>query len=210
MRFYVLINSIHRPSDAITDFSPVEPHKIGDAPQCPACGTLIGMLPLLPRTKVELEVLGRRFGDVAFGPGNELLVSKHFRDNYLQAGLIGLSTFTRVEVETVRFRSRMFTGHVPFYFATVPVRGRAAIDTQASGIVYEEEPWTCQECRSGLILRLARLAIEPGTWAGEDIFFARGLPGTVVTSQRFKDFCDAHHFANCILLDADRYSLDFS
>jgi hypothetical protein len=67
---------------------------------------------------------------------------------------------------------------------------------------------TCSECRDNGIERLDRIVFEPETWSGEDILFARGLPGIEIASERFKSFCDDRAFANCVLIDAMRFSFD--
>ena len=82
------------------------------------------------------------------------------------------------------------------------------VDDRASGIDYESR-WTCEECRIGHMKRLRTLVLEPNTWSGEDVFIPRGLPGTIVTSERFKQFCDRHAFTNCLLIPAERYHFDF-
>lgn len=61
---------------ATTDFLPSEPHNVGDAPRCPACNRFVGMLRWQPPFRVEVETWGSTFGDIAFGPGDSLLVSE--------------------------------------------------------------------------------------------------------------------------------------
>ncbi len=207
MRFYVLENPTLEQSDAITDFLPLDSVRTGDAPECPACGEAIGMLRLLPPIQVELKLWGRGFGDLSFGPGNEFLVSERFKDTFLKAGLTGLPSFTPVKIAKVKSRKKV-TEPVPRYFAVLPVRSRTAIDDRACGMV-REAPWTCHECRTDIIIRFKCVVLEERTWSGEDVFFARGLPGTVITSERFKEFCDKHAFRNCLLIEADRFGLDF-
>src|SRR5437899_5941141 len=72
-----------------------------------------------------------------------------------------------------------------------------------------EKPHTCNECRSGLIKRAARIVLEDDTWSGEDVFYARGLPGTRLTSERFKAFFDKYSINNGVLIDAAEYSFEF-
>ena len=207
MRFYVLVNPKDDQSDAITDCFSVPGFKTGDAPRCSACGGFIGMLPHLPPLRYELATLGSRFGDLAFGGGNNFLVDQRFKDEFLRAGLIGLPRFDPVEIVKVSMR-RKIKQPLPTYFAVCPIHSRAAVDRQASGID-GEDPRGCDECRIVDIKRLRRLVLEPGTWSGEDVFVARGLPGTIITSQRFKEFCDRHAFSNCVLIEADRFHFDF-
>ncbi len=207
MRFYVLESPMTYQTDAVTDFSPINTATASEAPRCPVCGEYIGMLQLLPPIQVELELWGRRVGDLAFGPGNQFLISERFKDAFLHARLTGLPSSIPVKVVRVKSRKRV-TEPVPRYFAVLPARSRAAIDDRASGMV-KEAPWTCEECRIEFIIRFKRIVLEEGTWSGEDLFFARGLPGTMITSERFKEFCDKHAFRNCLLIEADRFGLDF-
>ncbi len=206
MPFYVLESPKEGQSDAITDFYKVEGIKTGAAPRCPACGAFTGMLTLLPPLRFELETWGRRFGDLAFGGSVSPLVSERFKNEFLKTGLIGIPEFALAEIVKIASH-RKIKDPVPRYFLARPMQSRAMVDTRASGIDYGR-PWTCPECRNGLIKRLRRLVLEPGTWSGEDVFFARGLSGTIVTSQRFKDFCDRHAFSNCVLIPADQYHFD--
>ena len=44
---------------------------------------------------------------------------------------------------------------------------------------------------------------------GEDIFIARGLPGTIVVSERFKEWCEANEVRNAVFVPAEEYAHDF-
>ncbi|HKQ39494.1 MAG TPA: hypothetical protein VJ063_15560, partial [Verrucomicrobiae bacterium] len=59
MRFFVLEE---RPEvgevPAVTDFLYADNSPMGEAPRCPVCGEYVGMLPLLPPIRVELETWG--------------------------------------------------------------------------------------------------------------------------------------------------------
>ena len=96
----------------------------------------------------------------------------------------------------------------PCYYCCGVGHSRAIIDEKASGLV-REEPWTCEECHTTLIMRTSRVALKPGSWSGEDVFFARGFPGTILTSERFRDLCVEKGFVNCNLIPADEYGFDF-
>ena len=207
MLFFVLKHPKRPVDDALTDFLPAVGSKRGDAPRCPTCGNVVGMMPELPPVRVELETWGRRFGDLAFGVSNEVLVSERFKDAFILSGLTGFSRFTPVEIVKITARREKIPEQVPNYFITMPGGSRAAVDDRASDIDYERR-WTCQECRIGYMKRLRRLVLESNTWSGEDVFIPRGLPGTIVTSERFKAFCDRHAFTNCLLVEADRHHFD--
>ncbi len=208
MRFFVLEHPKEGLDDALTDFIHAPGTKRGDGPRCPKCGSAIGPRSKLPPIRVELETWGRRFGDLVFGVGNEVLVCERFKDEFLRSGLIGFFGFTPVEIVKVIARRGKVPRPMPNYFYAVPGRSRAAIDDKASEIEYER-PWTCEECRSNYKRRFQRVVLEPNTWSGEDVFIARGLHGTVITSERFKEFCDYHAFSNCLLTDAERFHVDF-
>ena len=207
MRFFVLEHPTDPVDDALTDFHPAAGTRRGDAPVCPACGGPIGMMKRLAPIRVDLETLGRRFGDLAFGVSNDVLVSERFRDAFLSSALTGLSEFAPAQIAKVISRRGRVPSSTPNYFFAVPARSRALIDDRASGIDYKRR-WTCEECRIGYMKRLRRVVLEPGTWSGEDVFIPRGLPGTVMTSERFKEFCDRYAFTNCLLIPAERYHFD--
>jgi Immunity protein family (Imm11) len=206
MQFYVL-DPQAKDSKLRTDFFNDELSKVGQVPKCAVCGGNIGMLPVLPPRRVELKVWGRHFGDLAFGTGDDLLVSERFRDAFVRSGLVGFSGFAPAEIVKVVARLRNIPIQLPSYFVAVPGRSRAAVDDRASGLEYEKR-WTCEECRIGSMMRLRRLVLEPGTWSGEDVFIARGLPGTIITSERFKKFCEQGAFTNCVLVEAAHYHFD--
>jgi hypothetical protein len=209
MRFYVLERRPNLDQSAdITEFDAPNSTPLGPAPRCAVCGDAVGMLTLLPPFQVELTLWGHHYGDIACGSGMELLVSQRFRDGFLREGLTGIPSFIPAEVMNIKSRKKKIVGEMPRYFIGPPTRSRAAIDDEASGLV-RRPPWTCEACRSGGIRRTKRIVFEPGTWSGEDIFIARGLPGRIFTSQRFKNFCDEHSFLNCVLMDADHFSFDY-
>jgi hypothetical protein len=60
-----------------------------------------------------------------------------------------------------------------------------------------------------LLRRWQRVILEPGSWTGEDIFHARGLPATYITSERFKEVCERYRIANAVLIPAEEYGYDF-
>jgi hypothetical protein len=209
MTFYVLANPREVDRFAVTDYCNSEgSHNHAPAPRCPVCNSPIALKPWLPPYSAELEVWGNVYGDIAFGPGNELLVTKGVAAAFKDEHLSGLSGFHDIDIVKVINRSgSKLSASPPSYQVVTIARSRAAIDIRASELIHEDR-YTCQECRSGLIKRAARVIIEEGSWSGEDIFFARGLPGTVVTSERFKSFFQKYRINNGILIEADKFSFD--
>jgi hypothetical protein len=208
MSFYVLI-SPKANKQFLTDFTSLAPDNSGDAPQCPVCGRYIGMLPWLPPYRAQIEIWGDEAGDIVFGPGDELLVSEKFKHEYENNGLNGILKFIRTEVVSVKSSRKLLQKNLPFYFVATIKRSRAIIDHVLSELILDQ-PWTCDECRlGGIVKRISRVVIEENTWSGEDIFFARGLPGKIITSEKFRNFCINSDIKNCELIEAKNYSFDF-
>ena len=92
MRFFVLD---YKPGHARgeTEFYSVQPDNVGEAPKCEACGCFIGALKWFPPFRAGLELWDSIFGDIAFGPGDELLVSERFKVLWEERGLTGLQGF---------------------------------------------------------------------------------------------------------------------
>jgi hypothetical protein len=207
MKVFVLQNPKAGRGDAVTDFLPVDGSRTGDAPRCSVCGKPIGMLPLMPPVRVELESWGLRWGDVAFGPGDQILVSDKLTKLFADAGLVGFERLDVVEIAKAK-RRKSGAGEPPGYRLASIQRSRALLDESASGLVRDEAP-VCEECRiGGIIKRADRIVLQANTWSGEDVFFARGLPGTVLTSERFKHLCEANDLANCSLVAAEDFNFD--
>lgn len=194
-RFFVLEDDMFGPHD--TKFSAVKPVHLGNAPYCPQCGKPLGMRTWHPPYRVELELYGRALGDFVDGPGgNSFLISKRMADAFQAEELIGLLGFHPAEVVRVRRKRKSpKPAAVPAYFVVTPCRGLGAVDVTHSRIRYDK-PVTCPECRSSGLDSVHGFVLEPGTWQGEDIFFARGLGGRIVVSQRFAEFAQRHELTN--------------
>ncbi|XXF75197.1 hypothetical protein P2318_19195 [Myxococcaceae bacterium GXIMD 01537] len=205
-RFFVLEAEVWGRHD--TQFEKVEPVNRGDAPHCPKCGEPIGLLTWLPPYRVELELHGQEMGDFAEGPGNEVLVSEPFAEAFRAEGLTGLLGFHPVEVVRVqRKRKDPKPGAAARFLVVTPARSRSAVDVKRSHLRYAK-PVTCPECRSEGLESIHGFVIEPGTWQGEDVFRARGLPGMLLASERFAEFIKRHGFTNMKLLPTEEYVWD--
>ncbi len=206
MNFYVIESSVEKvPFE--TEFFYLKPHRNGDAPRCPVCGDYIGSLTSLPPYNIELELWDRGFGDISFGPGDNLLVSGRFKALWHEQELTGLDGFHPVEIVKVK-RHERFQGDPPNYYLAEICRSEATIDQTASGFEWEKPP-TCDLCKEGSIKRWKKHLIVSNTWKGENIFRPRGLSGSIMTDQRFKEFVEQFRITNCYLISAEEYSYDF-
>ncbi|HEX5746321.1 MAG TPA: hypothetical protein VFZ09_08755 [Archangium sp.] len=187
----------------------VEPDNLADAPHCPRCGDVIGMLIWLPPYRVELELYGQELGDYMRGPGYERLISERFADAFRAEGLTGLEGFHPVEVLRVRRRGKKALKPltVPRYYVVWPCFGRGAVDVVLNRVRVSKPP-TCTECRSTGIDAIHGFVLEPGTWSGEDIFRPRGMQGDIVVSERFKSFVERHGLTNMVLTPTEQFVWD--
>lgn len=184
-------------------------NNMGDAPTCSHCGQYTDVLRWLPPYEVEIELLGRGFGDVV-EQGRHLLVSERFVSLWNEHGLTGLGDFNPAEVTRVTgLRGRR--SQLPQYYYTRVERGPTLIDYEASGFEFELEPneKICLACGNyGGVKRWQRVVFKPNTWDGDDLFKAHGW-NTIFASQRFADFCKQFNITNAPLIPIDRYAHDF-
>lgn len=208
MTFLVLQNGgLDEEIDAV-EFIPLPGFNVGPADQCPTCGRFLGLMPLLSPIRLELCVWGNRWADIALGNGNDLLISTRFRKAFDEASLIGLSNFRSAEV-VVRAHKANIAAPMPEYQLAQIARSRAAIDELASDLVRDGDD-CCPNCRlGGGVRRLRRIVLEAGTWSGEDIFSARGLPGIYLVTERFREFCLRNNLHGCNFSNCSQFLIDY-
>lgn len=205
-RFFVLQDGLGGPHD--TKFDKCEPVNRGDAPHCLRCGEPLGMLTWLPPYRIVLELYGQDLGDFVKGPGYDFLLSERMAESFRAEGLTGLLGFHPVEVVGVRRKRKgPKPTAVPPYFAVTACFGRGAVD-EARSRLRRTTPVTCSECRSTGVDAIHGLALEPGTWQGEDLFRPRGEQGSILASERFAEFVQRHGFTNMKLTPIQEYVWD--
>jgi len=205
-RFFVMEKLREGQHDA--EFTQLDPVNLGDVLRCPECGDGIGMLTWEPPYRAELEVYGKTCGDFVDGPGSGLLVSERFADGFKAEGLTGLSGFHPVEVVRV-FRGcpGPKPGPPPPYLFVTASYGHAALDLERSRIV-SPDVLTCTWCRYRGADAIDGLALEPGTWNGDDVFRPRGLWGVLMVSERFTRFAERHAMGHMTFVPIEKYVWD--
>ncbi len=206
-RFFVLEEDVWGPHD--TQYDDVEPVNLGEAPLCPRCNSALGLLEWLPPHRVELELHGQELGDFVPGPSNSFLVSARMAAAFRAERLTGLLGFHPAEVGRVRRKGKgPRPGAPPPYFVVnVSFFGNSVVDVARSRLRYDA-PVTCPECRTQGVDSIHGFVLEPGTWKGEDIFRARGLPGVIIVSERFVQFVARHELTNMKLIPTEEYTWD--
>jgi hypothetical protein len=188
-----------------TEMLEADPVVLGDAPRCEACGLYVGGRPWLPPHRAELTLHGTEWGDFAFrGEGGEdMLLSERAAALFQSAGLRGLRGFEDVEITRVKGSARP----APRYLHVAVDRGKASVD-EASSTLIRSGPPSCHQCRSATMEGIQGFALEHETWAGEDVFFPRGLTGTVVASRAFVDFVRENALSNVRFVPTGSYVWD--
>ncbi|MBL9003684.1 MAG: hypothetical protein JNJ46_05520 [Myxococcales bacterium] len=187
---------------ATTDFIQGDPFNTLPARRCPACGGPVSMRPWAPPFRAELATWGKRFGDMAFGPGGDILISERFKDLWLKSGLIGLEGFEPVEIVKVVRRGKRFKDAPPAYFRVVAQPSQAAFDSVASGEQWlEPSSPRCEVCREGGNSKgWERIVLEEEP--RENICTVRGF-GEVLVDEHFKRFIEENGLLNCPLVPAE-------
>jgi len=183
--------------------------KRGDAPTCPACAAYVGGRRWLPPFRVEITIVNGGFTDITSvgGGSDSLLLSERFVKAYHAEGLTGLTGFERVEIVNVKGKPA-YRDQRPIYHRAECGRTRAILDEVASGVV--KTGVKCKLCRTGLIDDYLRHVLIPDTWDGEDLFIPFNMPGSIMTSVRFKRFCEEYAFRGMILIPAEEAGCRFS
>lgn len=209
MSFFVLRNPRAEEGSATTDFIPASNAVLGDAPRCRICGGYTGLRPLLAPLEVDVEAWGQSWGDVAFGPGDQVLISEKSKRAFENEGVRGFERIEPVTVRRSRRRGEFKAASSPRYWLATIIHGTGFIDDDQSGL-RRSAAQVCCECGLGGVLHgLKRVVLTPGSWSGEDVFYARGLPGTILVSRRFKHVVEASGLAGFQFENGDDYELDF-
>lgn len=186
--FFVLESA--RWSQFDTEYLPTKDARYGDAPRREACGAFTGSMRWLPPFRVELILHGSRWGDFAFFGPEAFLLSEHALHAWRESGLSGLTPVDAVEVVAVKARSTP-----PPYYHVEVARDAASVDESRSAIV-RIDPGSCDVCRSSIIDGIQGFSIDADSWTGEDVFIARGLPGTVVVTARVQEWIEVKNLSN--------------
>lgn len=187
----------------------LDPLISGPPLRCPECGSALSWKAWLPPHNIKLSsAQPEKWPDFLWGAGFALMVSKRFRDLYENAGLKGIEHFfppTRI-VRMGRRKAGDFPPNLPEYYLVTLKWNGANLDDEASSVV-RKRPQNCWYCR-GSCVSFERVVIQEDTWDGSDIFEARGLPGDIVVSERFKQLADTHKITNGVFIPAQKYAHD--
>lgn len=192
---------------------PIEPIIRGESQKCPVCGGPVSMRNWLPPYRIRLSSSKpAKWGDLLWGAGFQLLVSRKFKELYTQEKLSGIKSFSE-PVEVVHMgllKSGQFPITPPEYYLVNIPWGGANQDDSASGLTHEHpEVINCSYCRVGVTWRKQdRLVIEEGSWNGHDFFKPRNAPVPFMVSERFKVIAEKYKLNNVWFISGEKFSYD--
>lgn len=189
----------------------MDPVRRGEGDKCPVCGGPVGGLKWVPPHRVKLSSANTdKWGDFLWGAGFLLMVSDHFKTIYEVEGLAGITVF-HPPAEIVRV-GRMKTGDLPPSlprYHLIDIVWNGVNQDDAASEVLRERPAKCTFCRvGGFPSRQQRIAIERGSWTGDDIFTPKGAPVRIMVSERFKQVAGEHKLKNVWLIPSEKYGYD--
>lgn len=177
--------------------------------RCPVCQHTVGPLEWLPPHRIELSsAKPEKWGDFLWGAGFDLVVSARFKTVYEAERLIGIRRFhPPAEIMRVgKKRAGDLPPTLPTYHLVEIERLGPELDEDASEVIRRR--LDCAYCHRGYVERWEGVVIKSGSWAGEDIFFPRGMPGTCVVSERFRQVVEAYRLTNAWLIPAEKWAYD--
>jgi hypothetical protein len=89
----------------------------------------------------------------------------------------------------------------------MPTYGQTAVDMERSRLRISK-PIECTWCRETGVDAIGGIALETGTWSGEDVFRPRGLWGTILVSERFLRFAEKHALSHIAWVPIEKYVWD--
>jgi hypothetical protein len=111
--------------------------------------------------------------------------------------------------EVLRVARRRVTdpSALPIYHNVEHCLSGADLDDRRSGV--RRMRVECKTCRSPGWEALRRVQLRDGSWTGEDVFSALGLPGLTLVSERFASMVLKHALTNAELIPAEDFAFDF-
>lgn len=205
MKFYVINNHLFEDTEFAYGEEFNDDFNTGDAERCDKCGAALTSLKWLPPYEVKLS--NPVFGDFVFGTIEPFLVSEHFKNEYEKSNLKGIQNFAPVTIKEVN--NNRTKEQPPNYFLVNIRLSETLIDEEKSNLKREGKT-QCPECRMGGIIKgFKGLYLLESSWNGEDIFYAKGLPGTIFVSERFKNFVEDRNISNIELIEAEKATPQF-
>jgi len=217
--------------------TPEDVRYADESPLCPVCGAAVGGLYWLPPYRVILKHR-RNVGDFVGGTGGaDLLVSERFKKAYESEQMTGIERFIPIEIiekpvtnphvprqlnliEVEPDKTRCAPNvppATPDLFGVYFKHSMTRVAKEEMGIEWmtQPEPDYCRTCgpggggKGGCFLSYDRVVVDRHSWTGEDFFIAINFPGTILLSERAKEFCERHQFTNGKIIPCEEARFSF-
>jgi hypothetical protein len=189
------------------------PINLGESERCPKCGAAVSDQKWEPPHRVKMSTDEQeKWGDLLWGVGFRLIVTRRFLNIFKNEGLKGI-TKVHPPVHVIKFRTGALGQTAPllptYHLVDIPWGG-ANQDDSASEVMFENPTQLkCTYCRQGVTWRKQeRVVIENGSWNGADIFIPRGAPVPFMVSERFKKVAEENGLTNGWFIPAESYAYD--
>lgn len=203
MDFYIIDKKTFTSSFSVAEKA--EPIIYADPDYCNKCKKPMSMKKWLPPYRVILE--NQIYGDFIYGSFTEMLASEKFMSAYKKSSLKGIADFHLVKIVKIRHKKKNDL-KPPQYYKIQIIRTETLIDEKLSSFEREFDfgQTYCETCRiGGVINSFNGIFLIESTWTGEDIFYAKGLPGEIIVTQDFVDFASNCKFTNIDFVKAIKY-----
>lgn len=210
MDFWVLRPPLMNGDWAFADVA--DDARYGDAPQCPTCGSWIGMKKWLPPYRIRLVKGMKSYepGDIIHGPGCEPMFSEGFITAFERAGLKGVDGWEPVTIEGYNnYWEKKLKRPAPkerykvaiFPRPTVRVKWEEMHPTPLHGM--ELASINCEVCGSHPRWSDFRgLVVDEESWNGTDIFRFTNIGGCFGVTEAFVKFVAEGKFRGIPLVPA--------
>ncbi len=193
------------------------PENYEHATYCPVCHRPATLRHLLPPINLKISRSHPNgWGDLLWGAGFFLMVSKRFKEIYEAEQLSGIEAFEG-PVNILKYGTKkpdQIQGEKPVYYHIKIPWGGANQDDQLSKLTYlfrSPKDVYCAFCRgeTGASHRVQEnVIIEKGSWNGDDLFIPRGAPVELMVSEKFRRVVDQYDITNILLIPGEIFSFD--
>jgi len=146
-----------------------------------------------------------------------LLVSERFRAAYEVEALTGIETFFPIEILQPTASDSADSPDSPVLFGVRFKHTMTRALKEEMGIEWlsEPQPDYCRVCgpggggKGGSYIGYERVVIDADSWTGEDLFYAINLPGSILLSERAREFIERHDFMNAQVIECEKAGFSF-
>ena len=180
-----------------------KPYKLGEAPQCTACGICIGMKEWLPPFRIILKrgVKTIEPGDAIFGVFDDFIASQSFRDSWEREKLKGIIEWRQVEIISRR-KIKM-----KYYYPRLK-EPTAKPDLKKMKVIWSKAgPPICKVCYGADKDAIKGIYLLKGSVPQDDLFHFLGDP-SLLASERFKNIVEKDGLTNITFIPAKEYKWD--